>query len=190
MTTMQALSGAGYPGVPSLAITENVIPYIKNEEEKVAKEAKKILGTLTRRRRSSRTTIPMGISCNRVPVIDGHTETLYAEFPEEVDPQEAAKVLAGFRGEPQKLKLPTAPERPIIVRTENDRPQPRLDRMAGSVPGMSVTVGRLRNGIDRKVAPAHPALPQHHQGGRGNSNPYGRADGEGRIHRVIMVGIW
>jgi aspartate-semialdehyde dehydrogenase len=149
VTTMQALSGAGYPGVPSLAITENVIPYIKNEEEKVAKEAKKILGTLKDGAIRSHD-IPMGVSCNRVPVIDGHTETLYAEFPKEVDPQEAAKALAQFRGVPQQLRLPTAPENPIIVRSEHDRPQPRLDRMAGSVPGMAVTVGRVRNGIDRK----------------------------------------
>jgi aspartate-semialdehyde dehydrogenase len=149
VTTMQALSGAGYPGVPSLAITENVLPYIKNEEEKVAREAKKILGTL-KAGVVHENPIPMGLSCNRVQVIDGHTETLYAEFPGRVDPQDVARVLAGFRGRPQRLRLNTAPERPIIVRTENDRPQPRLDRMAGSVPGMSVTVGRLRNGIDNR----------------------------------------
>lgn len=149
VTTMQALSGAGYPGVPSLAITENVIPYIKNEEEKVAREAKKILGTLDGGAVRSHH-IPMGVSCNRVQVIDGHTETLYAECSKLVDPSDAAKVLAGFRGVPQKLRLPTAPERPIIVRPENDRPQPRLDRMAGTVPGMAVTVGRVRNGIDRR----------------------------------------
>jgi aspartate-semialdehyde dehydrogenase len=149
VTTMQALSGAGYPGVPSLAITENIIPYIKNEEEKVAKEAKKILGTIKDGTVRSHE-IPMGVSCNRVQVIDGHTETLYAEFSKKVDPQAAAKALADFRGPPQKLKLPTAPEWPIIVRTENDRPQPRLDRNAGSVPGMSVTVGRVRSGIDER----------------------------------------
>lgn len=149
VTTMQALSGAGYPGVPSLAITENVIPYIKNEEEKVAREAKKILGTL-QSGMIQQNEIRMGVCCNRVQVIDGHTETLYAEFPGKVDPQEVARVLTNFRGRPQILKLHTAPERPIIVRQENDRPQPRLDRMAGTVPGMSVTVGRLRNGIDQR----------------------------------------
>jgi aspartate-semialdehyde dehydrogenase len=150
VTTMQALSGAGYPGVPSLAIAENVIPYIKNEEEKVAKEAKKLLGKLEGDAIRPHE-IPMGVSCNRVGVIDGHTETLYAEFDDEVDPQRVAEALASFRGPPQKLKLPTAPERPIIVRTENDRPQPRLDRMAGTVPGMAVTVGRVRSGIDRRA---------------------------------------
>ncbi len=149
VTTMQALSGAGYPGVPSLAIADNVLPYIKNEEEKVAREAKKILGTM-RDGTIQQNEIPMAVSCNRVQVIDGHTETLYAEFARRVDPQEVAAALAKFRGRPQELRLHTAPEWPIIVRPENDRPQPRLDRMAGSVPGMSVSVGRLRNGIDQK----------------------------------------
>jgi len=147
VTTMQAISGAGFPGVPSLSITENVIPYIKDEEEKVAKEAKKILGTLKSGVVEPHE-IPIGISCNRVQVIDGHTETLYAEFRNKISPAAAARALEGFKGEPQRLKLPTAPIQPIIVRKENDRPQPRLDRMAGSVPGMSVTVGRVRNGID------------------------------------------
>jgi aspartate-semialdehyde dehydrogenase len=149
VTTMQALSGAGFPGVPSLSIQENVIPYIKNEEEKVAAEAKKILGTISNGAiRPSQ--LAMGISCNRVAVIDGHLETLYAEFSGEVTPKAAERSLEGFRGEPQRLKLPTAPEHPIIVRKESDRPQPRLDRMAGTVPGMSVVVGRVRNGIDER----------------------------------------
>ena len=147
VTTMQALSGAGFPGVPSLSIQENVIPYIKNEEEKVAAEAKKILGTLANGAiRPS--PLKMGISCNRVAVIDGHLETLYAEFAEAIAPKDAVRSLERFSGEPQRLKLPTAPDHPIIVRKENDRPQPRLDRLAGSVPGMSVVVGRVRNGID------------------------------------------
>jgi aspartate-semialdehyde dehydrogenase len=147
VTTMQALSGAGFPGVPSLSIQENVIPYIKNEEEKVAAEAKKILGTLADGEiRPS--PLVMGISCNRVAVIDGHMETLYAEFADKVTPADAVEALERFRGEPQRLKLPTAPDEPIVVRKEADRPQPRLDRMAGSVPGMSVVVGRVRSGTD------------------------------------------
>jgi aspartate-semialdehyde dehydrogenase len=149
VTTMQALSGAGFPGVPSLSIQENVIPYIKNEEEKVAMEAKKILGTYANGEIKP-SPLTMGISCNRVAVIDGHMETLYAEFAGEIDPKDAERSLERFKGAPQRLKLPTAPEQPIIVRSENDRPQPRLDRMAGSVPGMSVVVGRVRNGIDGK----------------------------------------
>lgn len=149
VTTMQALSGAGFPGVPSLSIQENVIPYIKNEEEKVAAEARKILGTLSGG--SIRPSpIAMGISCNRVAVIDGHMETLYADLAQEVTPKAAERSLEGFKGEPQRLKLPTAPDHPIIVMKEQDRPQPRLDRLAGSVPGMSVVVGRVRNGVDER----------------------------------------
>ncbi len=149
VTTMQALSGAGFPGVASLSIIENVIPYIKNEEEKVAREAKKILGTL-RDGGVQSNEIPMGVSCNRVPVIDGHMETLYCEFSKKVGVEEAIRAMETFRGMPQKLKLPTAPEQPIIVRREEDRPQPRLDRLSGSVPGMSAVVGRVRRGIDEK----------------------------------------
>jgi aspartate-semialdehyde dehydrogenase len=147
VTTMQALSGAGFPGVPSLSIQENVIPYIKNEEEKVASESRKILGTLANGAIEP-SPLMMGISCNRVAVIDGHMETLYGEFAKRITPKAAEDSLERFRGEPQRLKLPTAPDQPIIVRKESDRPQPRLDRMAGSVPGMSVVVGRVRNGID------------------------------------------
>lgn len=147
VTTMQAVSGAGYPGVASLQIVENVIPYIKDEEEKVSLEARKILGAF-RDGSIMEAEIPIGVSCNRVPVIDGHIETLYSEFTNKVTPREATNALEEFRGPPQKLKLPTAPEQPIIVRKEPDRPQPRLDRMAGSVPGMSVVVGRVRKGID------------------------------------------
>ncbi|MEM0117150.1 MAG: aspartate-semialdehyde dehydrogenase [Conexivisphaerales archaeon] len=147
VTTMQAISGAGYPGVASLLITENVIPYIKDEEEKVKNEAKKILGRLDGKRIIERE-LSMAASCNRVPVIDGHTESVYVEFKDRVSVNEAKRALASFMGEPQRLKLPTAPDKPIIVREEVDRPQPRLDRMAGSVPGMSVVVGRIREGID------------------------------------------
>lgn len=149
VTTLQALSGAGYPGVASLLIVENVLPYIQNEEEKVAKEAGKILGTLKGDGVQFHKLL-LGVSCNRVPVIDGHMETLYCEFEETVDPNKIVTALENFRGLPQSLKLPTAPDQPIIVSLEKDRPQPRLDRMAGTVPGMSVTVGRVRNGIDDK----------------------------------------
>lgn len=146
VTSMQAVSGAGFPGVPSLLITENVIPYIKNEEEKVAAESRKILSSSADggMRHSE---VEIAISCNRVPVIDGHTETLYGEFRDAVEPDEVADSLGAFRGLPQKLRLPSAPEQPIIVRDEPDRPQPRLDRLSGSVPGMSVVVGRVRRGI-------------------------------------------
>ncbi len=149
VTTMQALSGAGYPGVPSLAIVENVIPYIQNEEEKVEREAKKILGALKNGAVES-LNLPMAVSCNRVQVIDGHTENLYCEFSKGVDVDEVSKRLESFSGIPQKMRLPTAPEKPIIVMRQKDRPQPRLDRDAGTVPGMSVVVGRLRRGMDER----------------------------------------
>ena len=151
VTSMQAVSGAGFPGVPSLLIMENVIPFIKNEEEKVAAESKKILGSKSDGgvRASG---VEIAISCNRVPVIDGHMETFYGEFQGEVEPEEVTDSLNSFRGLPQKLRLPSAPEKPIIVRTEPDRPQPRLDRLSGSVPGMSVVVGRVRKGMgDRSI---------------------------------------
>lgn len=148
VTSMQAVSGAGFPGVPSILITENVIPYIKNEEEKVAAESKKILGVRVDGGIQD-SKMEVAISCNRVPVIDGHVETLYAEFPGDVASENVKSSLESFRGLPQKLRLPSAPDRPIIVRPEHDRPQPRLDRLSGSVPGMSVVVGRVRPGIGK-----------------------------------------
>lgn len=149
VTTMQAVSGAGYPGVPSLAIIENIIPFIDGEEVKVVSESKKILGTL-----SSGLIQPlelaMAVSCNRVQTIDGHLETVYCEFSDPVNVSDVISTLENFKGLPQELHLPTAPNPPLIVRTEQDRPQPRLDRMAGSVPGMSVVVGRIRGGVDER----------------------------------------
>ncbi len=147
VSTMQALSGAGYPGVPSLRIIDNVIPYIKGEEEKVAAETKKMLGAKSS---DAISPDPMGVSVmvHRVATIDGHLESAYIETERPVDVEEAKEVLRNFRGKPQEMKLPTAPERPIIVMEQDDRPQPRLDRMAGSVPGMSTVVGRVRRGLD------------------------------------------
>lgn len=139
MTSFQALSGAGYPGVPSLDIQDNVIPFISGEEEKVPAETNKILGSLGRDMINP-TTIPVYCSCNRVAVLDGHLESVYLETKEDIkDPE---KVLSSFKGVPQELKLPSAPEKPIVLRAENDRPQPRLDRMEGN--GMSTVVGRVR----------------------------------------------
>ncbi len=147
VTTMQAVSGAGYPGVPSLLIIDNVIPYIKDEEEKVARETRKILGRF-QNGVILENDMMVAASCNRVPVIDGHLECVYIETEKKVNVDEAKGVLREFKGVPQELKLPSAPENPIIVREENDRPQPRRDRDSGSVPGMSVVVGRVRRGLD------------------------------------------
>jgi aspartate-semialdehyde dehydrogenase len=137
VSTMQALSGAGYPGVQSLDIIDNIIPFIKNEEEKIQSETLKILGSPSRR-----ADFKVSASCHRVSTLDGHMEAVFAELKREVDPEVVADTLNEFSGEPQKLKLPSAPLRPIVVRCEEDRPQPRLDRMEGN--GMSVVVGRLR----------------------------------------------
>lgn len=137
VSSMQALSGAGYPGVPSLDIVDNVIPFIQKEEEKVQSETLKILGSI-----EDPAPIKVSASCHRVCTLDGHTEAVFVETKRETDPLEVKEAMDKFRGEPQRLGLPTAPERPIIVRNEEDRPQPHLDRMAGR--GMAVVVGRIR----------------------------------------------
>jgi len=149
MTSFQALSGAGYPGVPSLDIQENVIPFVSGEEEKVSVETNKILGSLANGKIRP-TSIPVYCSCNRVAVIDGHLESVYLETKEDIkDPE---NVLSSFKGVPQDLKLPSAPKKPIVLRKEEDRPQPRLDRMEGN--GMSTVVGRVRQS-GKKVLQYH-----------------------------------
>lgn len=140
-TTMQALSGAGYPGVASLAISDNVLPFIEGEEEKIEQETLKILG------RFNANTIeaaPMNVSaqCNRVNVSDGHLAAVRVKLVQPATIAEVRDALASFSALPQQLHLHSAPAQPIIVREESDRPQPRLDRDAGN--GMSVTVGRLQ----------------------------------------------
>ncbi len=141
MTSFQALSGAGYPGVPSLDIEDNVIPYIPGEEEKVPAETNKLLGGFSKEKNKILpNSLEIYCSCNRVAVIDGHLESVYLETEKAVkDPED---VFATFTGVPQESKLPSAPKSPIVVRKENDRPQPRLDRMEGK--GMSTVVGRIR----------------------------------------------
>ncbi|MEM1586112.1 MAG: aspartate-semialdehyde dehydrogenase [Candidatus Bathyarchaeia archaeon] len=142
VTTMQALSGAGYPGIPSLDIIDNVIPYIAKEEEKIETETKKILGIFDGER-VRLADIAISASCNRVNVKDGHLEAVYVDLEDKPTIEEVKEAFRNFIGEPQRLKLPSAPERPIIVRDEVDRPQPRLDRDAGR--GMSVVIGRIRS---------------------------------------------
>jgi aspartate-semialdehyde dehydrogenase len=141
VATMQAVSGAGYPGVPSLDILGNVIPYIKDEEDKVETETLKMLG---RYDKGAVQGAPIVVSAhtNRVPVEHGHTVCLSIGFEDRVRPQEAMVALQEWRGADVARGLPTAPERPLIVTAEADRPQPRRDVDAGR--GMSVTVGRVR----------------------------------------------
>lgn len=141
LVSMQALSGAGYPGVPSYDIVDNVIPFIGGEEPKLEVEPQKMLGQLR-----DDTIVPASFTtsahCNRVPVLEGHLVCLSIELERKASPEEVADVLRAFRGLPQELRLPTAPEQPIIVRDEPDRPQPRRDRDAGR--GMATVVGRIR----------------------------------------------
>jgi len=142
VSTMQALSGAGYPGVASLDIVDNVFPFISGEEEKIESETRKILGTFDGRKVQP-ANMTISASCHRVDVKDGHLEAVYVELEQKPSIDEFKAALRNFVGEPQKLKLPSAPEKPIIVREEVDRPQPRLDRNEGK--GMSIVVGRIRS---------------------------------------------
>ncbi|RLF07288.1 MAG: aspartate-semialdehyde dehydrogenase [Thermoprotei archaeon] len=147
VSTMQAVSGAGWGGVPSMAIIDNVIPYIAKEEEKVQAEALKIMGSLSEEgvRLAG---FKISASCHRVNVLDGHTEAVFVELERPASVEEVAAAMREFKGRPQELELPTAPRRPVVVKEEPDRPQPRFDRMEGN--GMSVVVGRIRE---------DPALP-------------------------------
>jgi len=140
-TTMQALSGAGYPGVASLDVIDNLLPYIGGEEEKIESETLKILGVMAD---GGVKPADMRVSaqCHRVNVSDGHFGALRVKLARTVELEEFTDALASFSALPQELRLHSAPARPVIVRDEPDRPQPRLDRDAGH--GMSVTVGRIR----------------------------------------------
>jgi aspartate-semialdehyde dehydrogenase len=141
-TTMQALSGAGYPGVASLAISDNVLPFIEGEEDKIERETLKILGKI---KGATIEDAPLAVSaqCHRVNVTDGHLAAVRVKLLRPATIDEVSAALASFKALPQELHLHSAPDFPIIVRKELDRPQPRLDRDAGK--GMSVTVGRLQN---------------------------------------------
>jgi aspartate-semialdehyde dehydrogenase len=140
MTSMQAISGAGYPGVPSMDILDNVIPFIGGEEEKVEVEPQKILGSVTGGKIQS-AAFKVSAQCNRVAVQDGHLESVRVKLNKSATVEEVIDAFNGFTGLPQELKLPTAPARPVIVRTEKDRPQPRLDREVEN--GMATVIGRV-----------------------------------------------
>jgi aspartate-semialdehyde dehydrogenase len=141
VVSMQAISGAGYPGVPSLDILGNVIPYIGGEEEKVETEPLKILGEIEGDaiRPAS---FPISAHCNRVPVVDGHTVCVSIKVDKKPSIEEFIEALRSFKSLPRELGLPSAPKRPIIVREEADRPQPRLD--IEEERGMASVVGRVR----------------------------------------------
>ncbi|AXV37020.1 MAG: aspartate-semialdehyde dehydrogenase [Methanobacteriaceae archaeon] len=141
VSTMQAVSGAGYNGVPSMAIIDNLVPYIGEEEEKMESETLHLLGDIDE---GVVTPASFGVStsCHRVSVLDGHTEAVFIEFEDDFDVDDVKKSFNNFKGLPQKLELYSAPPQPVVIREEDDRPQPRMDRNEGN--GMSVVVGRVR----------------------------------------------
>ncbi len=141
VSTMQAVSGAGYPGVPSLDILGNVIPYIAKEEEKLQEETRKLLGNL---HGSKVQPGDFGITahCNRVAVEDGHTESVSLKLRKKASKEEIIQCWSAFRSAPQELSLPSAPEKPLFYDPAPDRPQPRLDVNRGR--GMTASIGRLR----------------------------------------------
>ncbi|HLG16031.1 MAG TPA: aspartate-semialdehyde dehydrogenase [Blastocatellia bacterium] len=141
VTTLQALSGAGYPGHAAIDMLGNVIPFIAGEEEKVETEPLKIMGTIEADRIRF-AGFKISAHTNRVFVEDGHMECVSIELEKKASPDEVAETLASFSALPQELKLPSAPAQPVIVADERDRPQPRFDRDAGA--GMSAVVGRIR----------------------------------------------
>jgi aspartate-semialdehyde dehydrogenase len=141
VVTMQAISGAGYPGVPSMDILGNVVPFIKNEEEKMQEEAGKLLGKL-----KGGEVIPaefaISAHCNRVAVEDGHTESISIKLKKRATPEKIIAAWREYRGLVEELKLPFSPPEPIFYDERPDRPQPRLDIERGH--GMTVSCGRLR----------------------------------------------
>jgi len=140
VSTMQAVSGAGYPGVPSLDILGNLVPFIGGEEEKMETETRKILGTDGGRVPHD---VTVSAHCNRVPVVDGHTLTVSVALEARPSPADVAEAMRAFVGRPQQLALPTAPHPALLVMDEPNRPQPRLDVDRGA--GMAVCVGRIRS---------------------------------------------
>jgi len=143
VTTLQAVSGAGYPGVPSLDMLDNIVPYIGGEEEKSEKEPLKVLGKVGEKGIINNDSIQISATCTRVPVTDGHTACVNLKFKNKIPTkEEIIKIWKEFKSVPQELDLPFAPKQPIIYLENIDRPQPRKDR--DNDKGMAVTVGRLR----------------------------------------------
>lgn len=151
VATMQAISGAGFDGVPAFGIYDNVIPFISNEEEKMAREANKILGTMEKDGTITGAPFEVSASCNRVPVIDGHTLNVWIDIN-----ATPAEVIDAFKTwNPPFSGLPTQPDKTVLYLPDDNRPQPRLDRNRGN--SMTVSVGRVREGI-RFVAMGHNTI--------------------------------
>lgn len=152
LASMQAISGAGYDGIPSMAILDNVIPYIGQEEEKVETETKKLLGEFNGSEVVD-ASFQVSASCNRVMVMDGHTEAIWAEMADDPSVDDVRNAFLDF--DPGLSDLPTEPKPVIEVKEEKDRPQPRMDRNIGG--GMTVSVGRIRPGI-RYICMGHNTI--------------------------------
>ena len=176
VTTLQAVSGAGYPGVASLDILGNVVPFISGEEEKMESETQKILGAFER---DAVTPHPVTVSATttRVPVVDGHTEAVSIEFTQKPSLSDVRAALESFRGRPQELRLPTAPPAPLVYLDQADRPQPRLDVERDN--GMTISVGRLR-ACPVPGNQAARARAQHREGRRRRGDPERGDDGRRR----------
>lgn len=150
VSTMQAISGAGYPGLSSMDMLDNVVPYIGGEEEKMETESKKIFGTI-----SGGKFVPaeMRVSamCNRVHVLDGHTEAVSLKLASAATPEDVIAAIENFPSVTRELGMPSAPAHDVVYFRQSDRPQPRLDRMLGS--GFTVSVGRVRpcNVLDMRL---------------------------------------
>ena len=142
VTTLQAISGAGYPGLSSYDILDNAIPYISGEEEKVERETLKMLGRWDEGYGFTDAAMVVSAHCNRVATREGHLECASIELVREVEAEEVIAAWENYQAEPQHLKLPSAPERALLYRREPDRPQTLRDRDTGR--GMTVTIGRLR----------------------------------------------
>ena len=144
VVTMQAVSGGGYTGVPSMDVIDNVIPFINGEEEKMeSREPQKLLGQFDGQAVQMADFV-VSAHCNRVPVRNGHLAAVSVEFARRPSLEEVRQAWAEYEPLPQRMGLPSAPEEAILYREEANRPQPRMDRLAGSVPGMTTVVGRLR----------------------------------------------
>jgi aspartate-semialdehyde dehydrogenase len=162
LATLQALSGAGPTGVPAMYVVDNVLPFIADEEDKLIKETRKILGRYTGDAIEP-LAAPIAATCTRVPVRDGHTEAVTLGLEREASLDDVAEALAGYRGRAQELGLPSAPEIPLVVRPEIDRPQPQLDRDVDA--GRVVSVGRIRRHDAFANGVAYVAVGHNHDRG-------------------------
>ena len=140
MTSMQAISGGGKTGVSAMGITDNILPWIPKEEEKVKRETRKILGTLNGEKIEDADVL-ISCTCTRVPVIDGHTESVFVETKNEIDPQRAKQAYDDYNREVSIDGLPSAPDEYYAFHEDPTRPQPRMERSVGD--GMTTTIGRV-----------------------------------------------